>query len=166
MDPVRDQLQKALGETYRVDRELGGGGMSRVFLSTETALDRRVVLKILPPELASGVSVERFKREISMAARLQHAHIVPLLSAGDANGLPWFSMPFVEGESLRARLGKGELPIAEAVRTMRDVASALAYAHGKGNGGLKLLLAQPRASRPTTPSPPPRSGPPHQASRT
>jgi len=132
MDPVRDQLQKALGETYRVDRELGGGGMSRVFLSTETALDRKVVLKILPPELASGVSVERFKREISMAARLQHAHIVPLLSAGDANGLPWFSMPFVEGESLRARLGRGELPIAEAVRTMRDVASALAYAHGKG----------------------------------
>ena len=132
MDPVRDQLQKALGDAYRIDRELGGGGMSRGFLSTETALDRRVVLKVLPPELASGVSVERLKREISMAARLQHAHIVPLLSAGDANGLPWFSMPFVEGESLRARLGRGELPIAEAVRTMRDVASALAYAHAKG----------------------------------
>ncbi len=132
MDPVRDQLQQALGETYRVDRELGGGGMSRVFLSTETALDRRVVLKILPPDLASGVSVDRFKREISLAARLQHAHIVPLLSAGEANGLPWFSMPYVEGESLRARLGRGELPVAEAVRTLRDVASALAYAHAKG----------------------------------
>jgi TolB-like protein len=132
MDPVRDQLQQALGETYRVDRELGGGGMSRVFLSTETALDRRVVLKILPPDLASGVSVDRFKREIALAARLQHAHIVPLLSAGEANGLPWFSMPYVEGESLRARLGRGELPVAEAVRTLRDVASALAYAHAKG----------------------------------
>jgi serine/threonine-protein kinase len=132
MDPVRDQLQQALGAAYLVDRELGGGGMSRVFLSTETALDRRVVLKILPPDLASGVSVDRFKREISLAARLQHAHIVPLLSAGDANGLPWFSMPYVEGESLRARLGRGELPMAEAVRTMRDVASALAYAHTKG----------------------------------
>ncbi len=132
MDPVRDQLQQALGETYRVDRELGGGGMSRVFLSTETALDRRVVLKVLPPELANGVSVDRFKREISLAARLQHAHIVPLLSAGDANGLPWFSMPYVEGESLRTRLGRGELPVAEAVRTLRDVASALAYAHAKG----------------------------------
>ena len=83
-------------------------------------------------ELASGVSVDRFKREISLAARLQHAHIVPLLSAGDANGLPWFSMPYVEGESLRTRLGRGELPVAEAVRTMRDVASALAYAHTKG----------------------------------
>ncbi|MEQ1693750.1 MAG: protein kinase, partial [Gemmatimonas sp.] len=132
MDPVRDQLQQALGETYRVDRELGGGGMSRVFLSTETALDRRVVLKILPPDLASGVSVDRFKREITLAARLQHAHIVPLLSAGEANGLPWFSMPYVEGESLRVRLRRGELPMAEAVRTLRDVASALAYAHAKG----------------------------------
>ena len=132
MDPVRDQLQQALGETYRVDRELGGGGMSRVFLSTETAFDRRVVLKVLPPDLANGVSVDRFKREISLAARLQHAHIVPLLSAGEANGLPWFSMPYVEGESLRARLGRGELPVAEAVRTLRDVASALAYAHAKG----------------------------------
>ncbi len=131
-DPLRDQLQQALAEQYRIDRELGGGGMSRVFLATELALDRRVVLKILPPELASGVSVVRFKREISMAARLQHAHIVPLHSAGEAAGLPWFSMPYVEGESLRARLGRGELPIAEAVRTMRDVASALAYAHGKG----------------------------------
>ena len=132
MDPLRDQLQQALGQTYRIDRELGGGGMSRVFLSTETALDRRVVLKVLPPELASGVSIERFKREISLAAKLQHAHIVPLLSTGDANGLPWFAMPFVDGASLRTRLGAGELPIADVVHTLRDVASALAYAHGKG----------------------------------
>ena len=132
MDPLRNQLQQALGQTYQIDRELGGGGMSRVFLSTETALDRSVVLKVLPPELASGVSVERFKREISLAARLQHAHIVPLLAAGDANGLPWFAMPFVDGESLRTRLGAGELPIAEVLRTLRDVATALAYAHGKG----------------------------------
>ncbi len=131
MDPLFGQIRQALGQTYRVDRALGGGGMSRVFLSTETALDRRVVLKVLPPELASGVSVDRFKREISLDARLQHAHIVPLLATGDANGLPWFAMPFVEGESLRQRLGHGELPIAEA-STLRDVASALAYAHGKG----------------------------------
>ena len=132
MDPVRDQLQQALGEAYRVERELGGGGMSRVFLATETALNRRVVLKVLPPELASRMSVERFQREITLAARLQHAHIVPLHAAGDADGMPWFSMPFVEGDSLRTRLSAGELPIAEVVRTLRDVASALAYAHGKG----------------------------------
>jgi TolB-like protein/tetratricopeptide (TPR) repeat protein len=132
MDSVREQLQQALGVTYRVERELGGGGMSRVFLSTETALGRQVVLKVLPPELASGVSIERFKREISLAARLQHAHIVPLLATGDANGLPWFAMPFVEGVSLRTRLHQGELPIADVVRTLREVASALAYAHGKG----------------------------------
>jgi TolB-like protein/tetratricopeptide (TPR) repeat protein len=132
MDSLRDQLQAALNQTYRIDRELGGGGMSRVFLATETALDRRVVLKVLPTDLAGGVSVDRFKREISTAARLQHAHIVPLLSAGDAGGLPWFSMPFVEGDTLRARLKSGELPLGEVVRTLRDVASALAYAHGRG----------------------------------
>ena len=77
MDPLRNQLQHVLDQTFRLDRELGGGGMSRVFLSTETALDRRVLLKVLPPELASGVSIERFKREISLAAKLRHAHIVP-----------------------------------------------------------------------------------------
>ncbi|MEP6781183.1 MAG: serine/threonine-protein kinase [Gemmatimonadaceae bacterium] len=132
MDSLRESLQQALSATYRIDRELGGGGMSRVFLVTELALDRRVVLKVLPPELAGGVSVDRFKREISVAARLQHAHIVPLLSAGDANGLPWFTMPYVDGESLRTRLAGGELPIADVVRLLRDVASALTYAHGKG----------------------------------
>ena len=77
MDPVRDQLKQALGQTYRIDRELGGGGMSRVFLATETAFDRKVVLKILPPELLGAVSGDRFKREIAVAARLQHSHIVP-----------------------------------------------------------------------------------------
>jgi TolB-like protein len=132
MDPIQQQLQQALDGTYRIERELGGGGMSRVFLSTELAFERPVVLKVLPPELATGVSVERFKREISVAARLQHAGIVPLLSAGIADGLPWFSMPFVDGMSLRARLTQGEMPIADVMRTMRDVASALAYAHGKG----------------------------------
>ncbi len=132
MDPLRDQLQLALAEHYRIDRELGGGGMSRVFLATEIALDRRVVLKVLPPELAGGVSIERFRREISTAAKLQHPHIVPLLATGDANGLPWFSMPYIEGDTLRSRLKHGELPIGEVVRTLRDIASALAYAHGHG----------------------------------
>lgn len=126
------QLQTTLGDSYRIERELGGGGMSRVILATETALDRKVVLKVLPPEMVSGVSVERFKREINLAARLQHPNIVPLLATGDAGGLRWFSMPYVQGESLRAALVRGELPIADAVRTIRDVASALAHAHAHG----------------------------------
>ena len=100
--------------------------MSRVFVAHETALGRKVVVKVLLPELAAGVSVDRFRREIQLAAQLQHPHIVPLLSAGESEGLPYFIMPFVAGESLRARVMRsGELPIAEAVRILRDVVSAL-----------------------------------------
>ena len=130
---LRDQLQHTLGASYTLERELGGGGMSRVFVAEDTALGRSVVVKVLPPEMASGVSIERFKREITFAARLQHPHIVPLLSAGEAGGLPYFTMPFVEGESLRARLVRGEeIPLKAAVHLLREVASALAYAHRKG----------------------------------
>ncbi|HUQ82409.1 MAG TPA: protein kinase [Gemmatimonadaceae bacterium] len=130
---LRDQLQRTLGSSYTLERELGGGGMSRVFVAEDTALGRAVVVKVLPPELASGVSIERFKREISLAARLQHPHVVPLLSAGETGGLPYFTMPFVEGESLRARLARGdEIPVKDAVHLLREVASALAYAHRKG----------------------------------
>ncbi|WP_284349538.1 serine/threonine-protein kinase [Roseisolibacter agri] len=132
-DPLRDQLQATLGASYTLERELGGGGMSRVFVAREEALGRDVVVKLLPPEMAAGVSVERFKREIALAARLQHPHIVPLFSAGDLDGLPYFTMPLVDGESLRARLARsGELPLHEAVRVLREVATALAYAHEKG----------------------------------
>jgi serine/threonine-protein kinase len=107
--------------------------MSRVFLALERALSRKVVVKVLLPELAAGVNVERFRREIQLAAQLQHPHIVPLLAAGEADGLPYFIMPFVTGESLRKRLAReGELPIAETVRILRDVVSALAYAHACG----------------------------------
>jgi serine/threonine-protein kinase len=107
--------------------------MSRVFIAEETALGRTVVIKVLPPETAAQVSLERFKREILLAARLQHPHIVPLLTAGESNGLPYFTMPFVAGESLRARLARhGELPVNQAVRTLREIASALAYAHEHG----------------------------------
>src|SRR5262245_61652019 len=130
---LRDQLQRALGDAYTLERELGGGGMSRVFVATERALGRQVVVKILPGEMAGQVSVERFKREIALAAKLQHPHIVPLLTAGDAEGLPYFTMPLVEGESLRARLAKhGELPLHDAVRRLREIASGLAYAHERG----------------------------------
>jgi Protein kinase domain len=130
---LREQLQRTLGDAYRLERELGGGGMSRVFLATETALGRQVVVKVLLPELAAGVSVDRFRREIQLAAQLQHPHIVPLLSAGESEGLPYFTMPFVIGESLRARLYRDrELPVPEAIRFLRDVASALDYAHSRG----------------------------------
>jgi hypothetical protein len=132
-DNLREQLQHTLGDAYRIERELGGGGMSRVFVALETALQRHVVVKVLLPELAAGVSVERFRREIYLAAQLQHPHIVPLLSAGESEGLPYFTMPYVEGESLRARLlRERELPVPEAARVLRDVASALAYAHARG----------------------------------
>jgi serine/threonine protein kinase len=130
---LQEQLQRALGDAYLLERELGGGGMSRVFLALERALGRKVVVKVLLPELAAGVNVERFRREIQLAAQLQHPHIVPLLSAGEAEGLPYFIMPFVTGESLRTRVAReGEFPIAETVRILRDVVSALAYAHAFG----------------------------------
>jgi serine/threonine-protein kinase len=130
---IREQLQRSMGDAYTLERELGGGGMSRVFLAREKALGRQVVVKVLPPEMTAQVSVERFNREILLAARLQHPHIVPVLSAGESGGSPYFTMPFVEGESLRARLARrGELPVTEAIRLLREIASALAYAHERG----------------------------------
>src|SRR5256886_5091424 len=107
--------------------------MSRVFLAHEIALGRRVVLKVFPPELAAALSVDRFQREVRVAAGLQHPNIVPLLAAGSAGGVLYYTMPFVEGESLRSRLAsEGELPVAEAVRLFREVADALAPAHRQG----------------------------------
>ncbi len=142
-----DRLRRQLSGSHIVLRELSYGGPSSVFLATEIALDRQVVIKALPPETAAGVDIERFQREIALAARLQHPHLVPLLSAGTpvadpADGptegdpgqaIPWFSMPFVEGATLRERLlSGGPLPLAEAVRLMREMASALSYAHARG----------------------------------
>jgi tetratricopeptide (TPR) repeat protein/tRNA A-37 threonylcarbamoyl transferase component Bud32 len=132
MDPFRSRLEQALSGQYRFVRELGGGGMSRTYLADEPALQRRVVVKVLAPEMLEGLSVERFKREVLLAASLQHPHVVPVLAAGDADGLPWFSMPYVDGDSLRQRLALGPLPIGEAVAVLRDVARALSYAHGHG----------------------------------
>ena len=129
---LRDQLQRTLGTAYVLERELGGGGMSRVFVARETALGRTVVVKVLSPELAAGISVDRFRREIQLAAQLQHAHIVPVLAAGETDGLPFYTMPFVEGQSLRTRLSRPPLPIAEVQSYLRDVARALAYAHARG----------------------------------
>src|SRR5215213_5372216 len=130
---LRAQLQDTLSGSYALERELTGGGMSRVFVATETSLGRRVVIKVLPREMAEGVSVDRFKREIQLAAQLTHPHIVPVLAAGETSGLPYYTMPLVDGHSLRARLVKsGALPMTEAIGYLRDVAKALGYAHEHG----------------------------------
>ena len=116
-----------------IEQELGGGGMSRVFVAEETRLARRVVVKVLPPDLALEMRVDRFNREIQLSASLQHPHIVPLLAAGGYEDLLYYTMPFVEGEALRTRLSReGELPVRDAVRILKDVADALAYAHARG----------------------------------
>ncbi len=133
-DTFRDSLQSALGASFQLGRELGGGGMSRVFLARDTGLDREVVVKVLSPELVQELSVERFGREIALAAALQHANIVPVLSAGvTGEGLPYYIMPFVEGASLRSLVSDGRsMPIADVLLVLNDVSRALAYAHGRG----------------------------------
>jgi serine/threonine-protein kinase len=127
------QLQSALAPSYTLERELTGGGMSRVFVATDVSLGRKVVVKVLPPELAAGVNHERFRREIQVAAQLQHPHIVPLLSAGEQGALIWYTMPYIHGQSLRETLAKGErIAVRDVLRIMREVAEALDYAHGLG----------------------------------
>ena len=130
---LRERLRSSLGDAFILERELEGGGMSRIFVAKEPARARTVIVKVLAPELAATISTERFKREIAVAAGLQHPHIVPLLTAGETDGRPYFTMPFVEGGSLRIRLERrGQLPVGEAVPVLREIASALAYAHEHG----------------------------------
>ncbi|MGH7523084.1 MAG: serine/threonine-protein kinase [Gemmatimonadales bacterium] len=132
-DKLVDDLKRALGDAYTIERELTGGGMSRVFVAKEHALGREVVIKVLPPELAAGVNRERFRREVQLAARLSHPYIVPLLHAGEHGELLWFTMPYIHGDSLRTLLQKdGPLEVADAVKLLRDVVEALAYAHSRG----------------------------------
>ena len=135
-DALVELLQHSLSGAYRVERELGGGGMARVFVAEEAALARRVVVKVLSPELSQELSAERFAREIKLLARLQHPNIVPVLTAGTVGDVPYYTMPFIEGESLRDRidrLPRGErLPMSQAIDILRDVARALAYAHSVG----------------------------------
>jgi tRNA A-37 threonylcarbamoyl transferase component Bud32/TolB-like protein len=133
MTDLREQLQIALGAAYTIERELGGGGMSRVFVATENALGRHVVIKVLAPELAAAVSAERFAREVKLAASLQHPQIVPVLTAGAAGDIPYYTMPLVDGESLRGKLTRiGSFSISDAMNVLRDVAKALEYAHAHG----------------------------------
>jgi len=107
--------------------------MSRVFVAEELSLGRKVVVKVLPPDLAAAVNLERFRREIQLAAKLQHPHIVPVFAAGVSDGLPYYTMPFIEGESLRAKIAHGgPLPVNETVKILRDTLSALSYAHEHG----------------------------------
>jgi serine/threonine-protein kinase len=117
---------------YAIERELGGGGMSRVFLAREIALSRAVAIKVFEGG-GARVDAERFRREILLAAQLSHPHIVPLLTAGEVDGLLYYIMPYVEGQSLRSRLREAEqLPVGEVVRLLRNVGSALAAAHARG----------------------------------
>ncbi|HYU54042.1 MAG TPA: serine/threonine-protein kinase, partial [Gemmatimonadaceae bacterium] len=129
---LAERLQRALGDGYEVTEDLGGG-MARVFVVREVALGRDIVVKVLPPEFGAGLNIERFRREIQLAARLQQPHIVPLLFAGSKDDLLYYAMPRVEGETLRARLQRsGELPVSDTVRILCDVADALEYAHKQG----------------------------------
>ncbi|HYC30966.1 MAG TPA: serine/threonine-protein kinase, partial [Gemmatimonadales bacterium] len=118
---------------YRLERVLGRGGMATVYLARDLKHDRDVAFKIFRPEAAFNIDVLRFRREITTAARLQHPHICTVYDSGETDGLPWFTMPYVRGESLRDRLRReGRLPVEEALRITREAAQALAYAHREG----------------------------------
>ena len=123
----------AFAPHYAIEGELHGGGMSRVFFGRDVRLGRKIVAKVLPPELGAAVHHGRFQKEITLAAQLRHPHIVPLLESGEAAGCLYYTMPFIEGESLRDRLGRdGVLPTSIALRFATEIADALAYAHGLG----------------------------------
>src|SRR5207249_946175 len=123
----------ALGDRYRIERELGAGGMATVWLAQDLRHDRKVAVKVLRPELAAVIGAERFLAEIKTTANLQHPHILPLHDSGEAGGTVFYVMPYIEGESLRDRLThERQIPIADAVRIACEVASALDYAHRHG----------------------------------
>src|SRR5207302_658690 len=129
----RDRLCAALADHYAIERELGHGGMAIVYLARDVKHDRPVALKVLRPELAASLGTERFLREINLAARLTHPHILPLHHSGEAAGFLYYVMPYVEGESLRDRLTRErQLPLEDAVQIGREVADALSYAHAQG----------------------------------
>ena len=133
MNDMLDRLRTALAGTYDVERELGEGGMAIVYLAQDVKHDRHVAIKVLRPELAASLGADRFLREIKIAAKLTHPHILPLYDSGEADGLLYYVMPFVEGESLRDLLDREQqLPLEDAVRITREVASALSQAHSYG----------------------------------
>ena len=128
-----ERLTAALADRYRIDRELGQGGMATVYLAHDIKHEREVAIKVLHPDLGAALGAERFLSEIKTTAKLQHPHILPLLDSGEADSLLYYVMPLVTGETLRARLERErQLPVADAVRVAREVASALDYAHRQG----------------------------------
>ncbi|MFY7922633.1 MAG: serine/threonine-protein kinase, partial [Gemmatimonas sp.] len=130
---VGERLTAALSDRYRVTRELGAGGMATVYLAHDVKHEREVAIKVLHPDLGAALGAERFLAEIKTTAKLQHPHILPLLDSGAADGLLYYVMPYVRGETLRARLEREkQLPIADAVRIAREVAGALDHAHKQG----------------------------------
>jgi TolB-like protein/Tfp pilus assembly protein PilF len=133
MADLLSELTAALADRYGIERELGRGGMATVFLARDLRHDRPVAFKVLHPDLAATLGPERFQREIRMAARLQHPHILTVLDSGEAAGRLWFTMPFIQGESLRDRLNREkQLPVEDALRIAREAADALDYAHQEG----------------------------------
>src|SRR5213596_2154403 len=132
-DPLLDRLARALAGRYTVARELGRGGMATVYLATDVKLGRRVAIKVLPPTTRAYLGSGRFQREVLFAAQLSHPHIVPLFEADEADGLLFYVMEYVEGESLHDRLERdGPLAVEEAIRITAEVGDALEYAHESG----------------------------------
>ena len=124
------RLKAALADRYRIEREVGSGGMATVYLAHDLRHEREVAVKVLRPELAASLGSDRFLREIRIAAQLSHPHILPLHDSGEADGFLFYVMPYVDGESLRGRLTRvGELSVPEAAKILREVADALAYAN-------------------------------------
>jgi serine/threonine-protein kinase len=133
MSTFEQQLKNALSNAYDIERELGGGGMSRVYVATDRLLGRKIVIKLLSPELTAEVNRGRFRREIQVAAQLQHPHIVTLLSAGEDGVIVYYTMPFIKGESLKSALEKdGAMSVTEVLRILYDVVDAIGYAHENG----------------------------------
>ena len=133
MPDTIERVRAAFADRYEIEREVGQGGMATVYLARDLKHDRQVALKVLRPELAAAMGGDRFTREIQIIARLSHPHILPLHDSGELGGYLFYVMPFVEGESLREKLQRdGRLPIHEALRILREVLDALAYAHGHG----------------------------------
>src|SRR3954467_2132410 len=130
MTDVQSHLTIALADRYRIERELGAGGMATVYLAEDLKHKRKVAVKVLKPELAAVLGGERFVQEITTTAALQHPHILPLFDSGTADGFLFYVMPFIDGETLRTRLSRErQLAVPEAVRIAREVANALDYAH-------------------------------------
>jgi eukaryotic-like serine/threonine-protein kinase len=133
MSAPANLLADVLRDRYSIERELGRGGMATVYLATDLKLQRQVALKVLRPELGATLGNERFLREIAIAARLNHPHILALHDSGEAGSHLYYAMPYVEGESLRQRLEReGQLPVPEVLAIIRSVASGLTYAHQHG----------------------------------